>query len=173
MYPLHPATYIRLINVSDTEPQADSVAKIEPVRTNGIQPTSDTEKSMVVRILENDFSDIMDKRWLDEWLGDESSQKWERLAILKKVDQSTNTVRRTSFMHFSQRTIQSTRRNTKHTAESTRSELPKNVRGRSPENQTLVGATDVRKYISRGRANWKSACRITSHRHPHTWNCTK
>ena len=38
--------------------------------------TRDTDKSVVLRILEHDFSDTMDKRWLVEWFCDDTPHTW-------------------------------------------------------------------------------------------------
>ena len=48
--------------------------------------TRDTDESVVIRILEHDFSNTMDKRWLVEWFGDDTPHTWEGHATLKNVD---------------------------------------------------------------------------------------
>jgi len=55
--------------------------------------TRDMDKSVVVRILGNACSDIMNKRWLGEWLGDDSPHTWERHSRMWR--NSANTVQHT------------------------------------------------------------------------------
>ena len=48
--------------------------------------TRDTDESVVLRILEHDFRNTMDKRWFVEWFGDDTPHTWEGHATLKNVE---------------------------------------------------------------------------------------
>jgi hypothetical protein len=46
----------------------------------------DTDETVVDAILQHDFSDLTDKKWLVRWLRDPPSESWERYDNLKNVE---------------------------------------------------------------------------------------
>jgi hypothetical protein len=120
--------------------------------------TRDTDESVVLRILDHDFSDTTDKRWLVEWFGADSPHTWERHATLKNVEafhQYCATHQLNAFLPKDHPEFSASKPSTQRRAPgqfavpvepkeiTTEPELPKKKRGRPPKNKVIIAATGV------------------------------